>query len=324
MTTSIAAPVLEHVIGQVGRLTVRLQITDVRLRGVLGDTVRVFASPEAFEGSVDVARTPGSLMLRAGRGLVLAGLRGRAKPTPDLLIEVPFGADVIVENGSGAIDATALAGVQRYRGVSGDVTLHDARGDVTADAISGDIEVTAHEPLSVHARTVSGDLRIRAADLVAVDAITTSGDILVAGRLAGAGSFAVTSVSGDTAIALTGDAVVEVRSAAGRIRADVEQTGGSGQTGRRTITFGRGGPSMRVQTLSGDVRLARPIAAPALEAPLALSPPLSPRPSSPMIEADRRSVLRALEDGEIDASEAGTRLDAIDAREAAASEGSLR
>ena len=299
MTTTTDTPVLEHRIGAAGRLVVQLETSDLRLRAVDGETVRVFADG-SFDETVRIARGPDSLELRENRG----GFLRRDRHPGDLIVEVPRGADVDVEDAAGDVAADGLTGVQRYRVVTGDLTIRNSSGALSLEAISGDVDLTAVRSVALTARTVSGDLRVRAAEVTALAAATTSGDIRLAGHLTGRGSFGIKTISGDATLALAGDVVVEVQAATGSVRTDVGGSSAKGRDGRRTVTLGKGGPTLVVQTLSGDVRLVPPVA---IRVPI---PPARPDP--------RLDILRALERGDLDPAEAGSRLDALDALEVAA------
>ena len=233
MIATDATPVLEHAIGAGGQLNIRVGTTETDLRAVDGDTVRVFVDREAFEAAFDVIQTPGRLSLRAGRGLILSNIRHRAEASAALVVEVPRGAEVVVESGSGEIGAAGLSGRQRYQTTSGELALRDISGEVAVDVVSGDVDVTAVDTIALTARTVSGDLRVRAATISGLRITTTSGDVRIAGQLDGPGSFAIQTVSGDSLLAIAGDATIEVGSATGRFRADIDRPVVTGAAGQR-------------------------------------------------------------------------------------------
>ena len=127
----------------------------------------------------------GNVSLRAGRGLDRSIAGGGA--TPNLEIELPRRATVVVETASADIEVDGLAGDQRYRTASGEVRLRAVTNRIAIEAVSGDIDVVATGEADVSVRTVSGDVALRAATLRSLQAATTSGDLKVAGRLLGAG-----------------------------------------------------------------------------------------------------------------------------------------
>ena len=196
-------------------------------------------------------------------------------------------------------------------------------------------------------RTVSGDLDLRAATLTGLDVTSMSGDLKVAGRLVGDGPFRVETVSGDALLAPAGDIRIEMTTVSGDLRSDIGGTAQGGR-GRRSLVVGERGATVTFRSMSGDLRVvpaikvetegraepsARPEPEPAAKTdtvppdpvverddtervPVAVAP--SPAQSDSSTDADeddaRIAILRALERGEIDVTEAGKRLEALDDR----------
>ena len=312
--TAASGTVLEHDIGPTGLLAVRVHSSDLHLRAVDGSTVRVSDPTGSLERSVTVERAPGSLSLSAGRGISLGGpvevdveagvseaIREAARAVeharravygrsgkgpvhagpgaPDLEIDVPRGATVVIETASGDVVVDGLTGDQRYRTASGEILLREVSGQLAVDAVSGDVSIAAIGDSVIGARTVSGDLDVQAGTVRSLRISTTSGDMRIEGRLAGDGPFAIESVSGDTILAPVGGVTVAVKSVTGDIRSDVVSTT-EGNRGSRTVTVGDGGPRLTLRSISGDLRLVRP-SGPVVVSPLAPevpAPPLPPRP----------------------------------------------
>jgi hypothetical protein len=269
----------------------------------------------------------GSVSLRADKR---GGHWSRGGGTPDLEIDLPRGATVVIEGGSADIEADGLVGDQRYRTASGDMSLRAVSGRIAIDAVSGDVDISATGEAAVTIKTVSGDVELRAATLTTLDATTTSGDLRVAGRLAGPGPFAIVTVSGDTLLAPAGDIRVEMATLSGDLRS---KAGGQteGGRGRRSLTLGSGAPLLTLRSLSGDLLVVPPtpvrVPDPGPPAPVVSEDPrpeTRPEPSTsapvdapnPAIAAAyddaRLRILRSLERGEIDVAEAGQRLEALD------------
>jgi hypothetical protein len=329
MTALMPATTVIHAIGTDGLLVLRVRDGRVRLRGVPGDAVRVGMVDGGPLDGVEVERGSGSLAIRVGpaSGLVLGrgGRRGR-RGAQDLEIDVPAGAAIVVEGVSADIDTNGMTGDQRYRSAAGDLSIRAARGAITAEAMSGDIDLVATGPATLHLRTVSGDIAVRAGSLVAVRATTTSGDLRIAGRFDGSGPYTVETVAGNALFAPAGDATIDIRTISGDVRCEIPSRMEEG-SGRRTVTIGAGGPAVTVRSLSGDLRIVpatglaldagRP-AVPAADPAAAAWPPPTPMgaPPSPAIAAAyddaRLGVLRALERGDMDVSEARQRLEALD------------
>jgi hypothetical protein len=323
---------VQHAIGADGLFVLQLGSGDVRVRGVDGEVVHVedrHGNP--IVDDFDIETGEGSLAVRARKGLRISVGSGR-HATPDLDVRVPHGATIVVEAASSDIAAEDLDGDQRFQTSSGDIELLRVSGTVSIEAASGDVELLSTGRLRLKARTVSGDLAVRAGELAEIVAATTSGDLTIAGELAADGAHKIETVSGDAKLALAGGARVEVSTVTGDVSADVphrfERT-----DGRRVLVVGDGQARIAVATMSGDVRVGKPrsremvitpnsrrpgraaLTTPREPAPAA--PPEPPSPSAAAIAAAyedaRLTILKQLERGEIDVTEAGRRLEALDA-----------
>ena len=246
MTASATGDSVEHAIGPNGLLSIRLRDGRARLRGVDRDAVLIRDDHgRDLSDLFEIELGDGSASFRAGRS------------TPDVEIDVPRAATVIIETGSGDIKVTGLVGDQRYRTASGDMKLRGVSGRVAVDAVSGDVEISATGETAVTIRTVSGDVELRAATITALEANTTSGDLRIAGRLAGPGPFAIVTVSGDTLLAPAGDVRIDMKTLSGDLRSKV---GGKteGSRGHRSLVVGAGGALVSLRSLSGDLLVVPP------------------------------------------------------------------
>ena len=318
MTASTGGSI-EHSIGVEGLFVLQLGSGDVRLHGSDGDIARVEdRHGHAIVDEFDVETGEGTLAVRARKGLRIKIGPGR-HDTPDLDVHVPRRATIVVETSSGDLTGVDLAGEQRFHTASGDIDLTRISGAVSIEAASGDVDLTATGELRLKARTVSGDLAVRAGVLTEVFAATTSGDLAIAGELVPDGTHKVETVSGDAVLALAGGARIEVSTVTGDVSADgphrTERT-----DGRRVIVVGDGRATLVVRTMSGDVHVAK---AKALDIRVDAAPSVpvvQPEPASPSdaaiaaaYEDARLTILKQLERGEIDVTEAGRRLEALDA-----------
>ena len=316
---------LEHQIGLEGLLAIRLRDGDVRLHGVDGEVVRVRDVNGHDLGDLfAIEPATGSLSLKAGRGLeIVVGSRsmrqGLGRRTPELEIEVPRRAALVLEATSGDVAGNALLGDQRYRTASGDVVLRAVSGKLSIEVVSGDIDITATGDAEVTARSVSGDIELRAARLSGLQLTSTSGDLRVAGQLVGPGPFAIETVSGDGLLAPAGDVRIEMTSLTGDLSSDLDGKHLT-ERGRRAFTIGSNGPVVTFRSMSGDLHVARPslVGHPVgnpVEA--AAPPPVERAPANRAIAAAyddaRLRILRSLERGEIDVAEASRRLETLDA-----------
>jgi Putative adhesin len=322
--TSIHA--LEHPIGHEGLFVLQLRSGNVRLHGGDGDTVRIVDEHDTdLEDLFDIERGEGSLAVRARKGLQIQVGSDRRGHSPELDVRLPRRATIVVEAASADLSGEDLAGEQRFHTASGDISLERLSGTVAIEAVSGDVALTATGELRLRARTVSGDLAVRAGALAEVSAATTSGDVAIAGELAPNGTHRVETVSGDTLLALAGGARIEVTTVTGDVRADVPHRS-ERERDRRVIVIGDGRATLVVRSMSGDVHIAKarardvPVDAAAIAPPRAPTPPAPPAPASPSDAAiaaaydeARLGILRSLERGEIDITEAGRRLEALDA-----------
>jgi hypothetical protein len=323
MTMTTTGSRLEHPIGADGLFSLQLRSGDVRLTGVDGDTITVLEHRGRDLGAAfEIALGDGSLSLHELRGA--AGFRGGGG---DLEISLPRRATVVVETASGDLEVDGLRGDQHYRMASGDLRMRDVGGGIVVQGVSGDVNVVAAGDADVTLTTVSGDVELRAATLRSLSVASTSGDAKVAGRFAGQGPFSIETVSGDVLLAPAGDVRMEMRTVSGDLTSDVGGRIESGR-GRRSVSIGSGGPTLAIRSMSGDVTVVRPVAfaadlEPSVEAPApeatgadADDPAEPTKPANGAIAATyedaRLRILRSLERGEIDVTEAGRHLEALD------------
>jgi hypothetical protein len=328
--TTMTGSRLEHEIGAEGLLAIRLRDGEVRLRGVDGETVRVRdVNDHDLRDMFAIESATGSLSLKAARGLeIVVGTRSLRRSfgphAPELDVELPRRATLVLETASGNVDADGLVGDQRYRTASGDIVLRAVSGKLSIEAVSGDIDAVATGNADVIVRSVSGDIELRTARLSSLQVASTSGDLKVAGKLVGPGPYAIETVSGDGLLAPAGDVRIEMTSLTGDLTSDLE---GQHRTegGRRTFEVGGSGPLVSFRSMSGDLHVARPslvghadAAPPAPPAPLAPPAALAPHAAAngaiaAAYDDARLRILRSLERGEIDVVEAGRRLETLDA-----------
>lgn len=329
--TVATGPTLEHEIGAEGLLAVRLRDGEVRLRGVDGGAVRIReVNGRPLEEVFAIEAAAGSLSLTAGRTLeIVVGprviRRGLGGPTPELEIELPRRATLVLEAASGDVAAEGLLGDQRYRTASGDISLRAVSGRLSVEVVSGDVNLQATGHAAVSVRSMSGDIGLRAETLTALQVNTTSGDIGVAGRLAGAGPFAIETVSGDGLLAPIGDVRIEMTSLTGDLSSELDGRQAS-EHGRRSLSIGASGPLVTFRSLSGDLHVARslPGGPPDSDGAPGAGIPSGAPSGKPAATAANRAIaaayddarlriLRSLERGEIDVAEAGRRLETLDA-----------
>src|SRR6266850_4000908 len=225
MTRITATTSLEQAIGPRGRFTLRQASGDVAIRGVEGDTVRVRSLDDRpLSDLFDVEVGAGAFELRQVEGLSLGRKLFSHSSGAQLAIEVPHGATVTVETQSADIVASDLSGEKRFRSASGEVTLSRLAGGLDVETVSGEIEVEGGAPLDLTAKSVSGDVRVRVPTIRRLDLGTTSGDIRLDATLAGNGSFAMRSISGDVTIVGRAGFRVEAETITGDLSSDVPRS----------------------------------------------------------------------------------------------------
>ncbi|HET7168603.1 MAG TPA: DUF4097 family beta strand repeat-containing protein [Candidatus Limnocylindrales bacterium] len=316
MSTRTDAPPFEHAIGPDGLVVVRLPSGGLRLRGTDGD--RAVVRSRRGQGLDGLEVDAGERSLAIGTAGRHGG--GRHGRSVDLDLDIPTGATVVVEAESADVLARDLSGDQRYRTASGEVTLRDVSGTIAVEAVSGDVEVVGRGAATMAVRTVSGDVSLLADALLGLELSTASGDIELAGRFEAEGRFQIETVSGDTRLSPANDVRLEMDTISGdldsRLDGRREDSGG-----RRILVVGQGGPTIRLRSTSGDVRVDDERVVLQLRGrhpspDIARTPPVPVRPAGPDLPAavagDDLDILRALERGEIDTAEARRRLAALD------------
>ena len=285
MTTSSASR--EVALEPGGSVDIVLAASHLRLRGVDGDRVIVRSRDGApLEGRVRVEVAAGIVRIRDGEGSVRLGpLVLSTRRSPDLDIDLPRTAALIVRTVSGDVEALGIGGASRWASTSGDLRVTVSAGPVQVELMSGDAVVEASAAISLVGRTVSGDLRVRAPRLDGLDASTTSGDVRIEADLAAGSRHAISSVSGDVDVVTGSPVRLDAQTIAGDVRANGPHATEGGR-GRRTLVVGNGSVGLSVRTTSGDVRLrilggleSTVASAPAV--PVALLPSRSLPPSPP-------------------------------------------
>jgi Putative adhesin len=321
-TTTNGNAVLEHAIGARGELNVRTHSGEITVTATDADVARVRdLDGRALGDRFAIEESDGRLSVRAKDGFVLDLGRGRGRGTVRLAVEVPRQATVSFETASADVRATGLAGEQRYRTASGDLTLLDASGPIALDAVSGDVRIDAIGPVELSGRLVSGDLRIRGGELRTAALATTSGDLHLESVLTGPGPYSVQTVSGDAIVHAATDALrIDAQTVAGDLIGEPVVSSDRGP-GRRRAVIGIGPQAFSFRSISGDLQLiSRPasgrVDSHALpEPPAPPMPPAAPQPvpdAGPTAEDPRLAILRDLEAGAIDVATATERLAALE------------
>lgn len=343
MTASVhAASELEHPIGRAGRFVLRLPAGTIRITGTDAEVARVRdLSGRSLADRFVITAGNGSLELAARQrfGLAIAiGSRSFGEPSPELQIEVPSGASIDVETASADIVANRVTGPKRIRTASGDLGILATSGEVDLEVVSGDTRIEGDGPLEVRGRVISGDFRLRAPKLTRFDMSTTSGDIHLDAELAGAGPYAIKSISGDVTIVARAGLQVEAQTITGDLSSGLGHRSDS-LPGRKLLVVGHPVATLAFKSVSGDLEIVEArdaVAADRSVAVVAASEPASepdpaptadaaaapaPAPGSAPAPADeapdladaaRLGILQALERGEMSVEEASRELAALE------------
>ena len=227
------------------------------------------------------------------------------RATVDYEIEVPRGATVAVRSASGEIRLSAVEGAVELQSVSGDLFVTDVRGPLRLRTVSGDAAVDRCAGV-LDANSVSGDLSFHSCAWPSGQVRTISGDVQGEVRLDAKDPIFFNTVSGDIELATPSPFELHFDTTSG----DLDAPDGVmvQKLGRRAFVArsGEGGAEVHVHTVSGDVTVRRAD----VSAPDAPSAEPAARPAGRDRKAEALEVLRALEQGEIDADEAARRLDA--------------
>lgn len=239
---------------------------EVRLSGTLGQGVEALS----VEGDTRVLRIKVRYPKRSQS----------AEPT-HLVLQVPLLADLNVDTVSADIRISGVAPRElAVQSVSGDILANGAPRRGRIGTVSGDVRLALNSP-QLRVETVSGDLRLQgrmngevALETVSGDihldtlgtplqrltANSVSGDMTLDAALAEDGEIRVETVSGDVQLRLPSDlsAQVSAESFSGDLYAPdarvQRQPYGTGASLRARYGSGKG--EVRIQTFSGDARLA--------------------------------------------------------------------
>jgi hypothetical protein len=173
----------------------------------------------------------------------------------DYVITAPRGTSIEANSGSGDLNISNLSGPLKAGTGSGSIEASDLTGDVALNTGSGDIRAQMNGAHYVKAGTGSGTIRLQGVT-GGLYAETGSGDIEVAGQ-PGAG-WKLETGSGSVTLNTGGSAQfsLDASTGSGDVHSDPPLTT-HGTLDRHHVTgdINGGGPVVRVETGSGDVRI---------------------------------------------------------------------
>jgi DUF4097 and DUF4098 domain-containing protein YvlB len=174
--------------------------------------------------------------------------------TIDYEITTPRGSNVNAGSGSGDLQISGIGGGLKASTGSGSIDAHGIGGAVALDTGSGDIKADLNNPSSTKAQTGSGSIRINGV-IGGLRAGTGSGDIEVQGQPTSdwkleTGSGSVTLTTGGSHFSL------DASTGSGSVHSDPPiSTHGSLEKHHIMGDINGGGPTVRVETGSGDIRI---------------------------------------------------------------------
>ncbi|HEX2140839.1 MAG TPA: DUF4097 family beta strand repeat-containing protein, partial [Candidatus Limnocylindria bacterium] len=259
MPTYVRTQLIEHPVGDDGRLSLKVTSADTSVRGVDGEQARVRGTFEISAGSEDEANRifqEVQLRVRASGdrlaveepqdigsiGSMLSRLfAGRGSVELTVEAELPRHAHLELSGTSADMQVEGMWGDQRYATVSGDLFLNDLGGDVRVNSVSGDVTMRAKLPTAVRAESVSGDVSISAPTIHELRLNSVSGDVEIEGELAPEGDFRADTVSGDVSVGLLGSATFHVRGISTDVDTELDHRL-EGRMDRRRVIIGSGRP----------------------------------------------------------------------------------
>jgi hypothetical protein len=161
-------------------------------------------------------------------------------------------ASVQVQTGSGDVAVATVDGDAKLKSGSGDLALERVDGELSAQTGSGDVSIgrTGH---SAAVRSASGDVAVRDATLE-LTVQTASGDVSI--EAVSVGEVSVQSASGDVSVGVRKGRTlwVDAKSMSGETTSDFAVGEAPGEPEQEEE-----GPlvELRIQTMSGDIHIAR-------------------------------------------------------------------
>ncbi|MGH7620544.1 MAG: DUF4097 family beta strand repeat-containing protein [Gemmatimonadaceae bacterium] len=169
-----------------------------------------------------------------------------------------------VRSNSGSVDIEDITTRLDVNSLSGDITGRSIMGDVAISALSGEVHLSDVRG-NVDVGGVSGDISLRGVAAKVVRAKTTSGSVLYDGTIDPAGSYELTSHSGDVKLRVPRDASAQLTVSTwnGTIDSDFPITLKPGdhalsvtRSKRYVFEIGGGGARINAETFSGDITIS--------------------------------------------------------------------
>jgi len=172
----------------------------------------------------------------------------------DYEITMPKGSNLNAGSGSGDLRINDIAGGLKASTGSGSIEVGGISGAVALDAGSGDIHADLNNPSSTKAQTGSGTIRLTGVK-GGLKAGTGSGDIEIAGQPTS--DWKLETGSGSVTLTIGGaHFTLDASTGSGTVHSDPPfTTHGSLEKHHIMGDINGGGPTVRVETGSGDIRI---------------------------------------------------------------------
>lgn len=250
-------------------VTIDGAMSGIRLRTADGDQVVVHGAARVASRSQRLTIEAGIFRARGGDLVVtvprwatveLEGVNGNivVEQAPEVLEVESFNGQVSVTGGTGTMNISNATGSVSVRGFSGRLlNVESLSGRVTVEDATGTVNI----------ETVNERIELRNVRSAAVTAESTNGGIEWHGPLAATGRYHFSSHNGNVLLRVPGglDARLRVSTFQGGFETAIPgTTTGNGTRARAgewggerefTVSYGRGGADVRVETFNGSVRV---------------------------------------------------------------------
>lgn len=238
ISTQYGESSVEGVDGRVEAVTTSGALNVKKLGGDFrGETVTGDVQINEVKGAVAIATRSGDASVKnVEKGVTANAVSG------DLHVSEVEGGKTECKSVSGDVRAEKIglnAPLEvRIESVSGDVSLHDAKGTIALKAVSGDVSAERIAATNLQAQTVSGDISLKL-------------------NVEFSGVMQVNTVSGDTNIALPAGSSVRISlgTNSGDLACSHPALDVSSSPSFWTGQVGTGAGTLSVQTISGDVNI---------------------------------------------------------------------
>ena len=174
-------------------------------------------------------------------------------------IQVPHGTDLEIVSTNGNVFVGPGAGMVSVKGRNADIDVRSPQGPVKAESINGRIRVRDAAD-SVQAETLNGSIFAQL-NGGALRARTNNGDVYAVLASDQVTSCDLNTLNGTISVTLPleGSAMVNARTARGRVRTDcqIDSSGGVERRGHLRGRIGQGEIDLTMDTLNGDIVVTR-------------------------------------------------------------------